>query len=154
MTEVKESKMQNLMDKAYATWKDNMNYDEFLASLSPVLRTAVVLGNLNYQVENGGFSQWIFNGYYKSGRNYLRYIKVQIDQVKYPQLTKAIDLALSKYNDTFLYAMEDRGEDAEENEKEASMDLEELDDEYYKLNKVVMEMEEFIEYLSSLTYFA
>jgi len=56
---------QILMDEVYDLWraeptKKRLNIAE---SLSPLHKIAVQLGNLNYQVENGGFMQWIDNGY-------------------------------------------------------------------------------------------
>ena len=47
-------------------------HQNFLISLSEAERFAVVFGNLNYQVENGGFSQWIGNRYYVDTIEYLR----------------------------------------------------------------------------------
>jgi hypothetical protein len=57
---------QRLMDGAYDRWqtqKDTMTRQEFWDQLDADERVAVFLGNLNYQVENGGFSQWLDNGY-------------------------------------------------------------------------------------------
>jgi hypothetical protein len=55
---------QCLMDTSYDLWNNQKwSYREFLMNLDPLHRSAVVLGNLNYQVCNGGFSQWMFNGY-------------------------------------------------------------------------------------------
>ena len=63
-------KMQALMNAAYARWQSaagpgarGMSKDEFWATLSAQERRAVFTGNLNQQVTNGGFSQWIDNGY-------------------------------------------------------------------------------------------
>jgi hypothetical protein len=56
---------QRLMDEAYSLWESNPKWSKIQLALnvSPMHRAAVVLGNLNYQVENGGFSQWLYNGY-------------------------------------------------------------------------------------------
>jgi hypothetical protein len=61
---------QLLMDKAYAdertranTDGNNWSYNRMLSEATDIERLAVVLGNLNYQVENGGFNQWVDNGY-------------------------------------------------------------------------------------------
>lgn len=57
-------KMQKLMDEAYSRWDAaTMDRTDFWDQLSPDERTAVFLGNLNYQVENGGWCQWADNGY-------------------------------------------------------------------------------------------
>ena len=50
---------QQLMTNAYTNFK-NVG---FLESLDETERYAVALGNLNYQVHNGGWAQWIMNGY-------------------------------------------------------------------------------------------
>lgn len=55
---------QNLMDQAYAKWDARTtNYNEFVDSLPKNERCAVLLGNMNYQVCNGGWIQWCDNGY-------------------------------------------------------------------------------------------
>lgn len=57
---------QSLMDEAYALWRTSEPrwlYEEFLANLDPLHRAAVMLGNMNYQVENGGWGQWTDNKY-------------------------------------------------------------------------------------------
>ena len=61
---------QKLMDKAYADERTRANkdnnswsYNRMVREASDLERLAVVLGNLNYQVENGGFNQWVDNGY-------------------------------------------------------------------------------------------
>ena len=56
---------QELMDSAYSRWEQNegMSVRQFYFSLPLIERKAVVLGNFNYQVCNGGFSQWKCNDY-------------------------------------------------------------------------------------------
>lgn len=56
---------QNVMNRAYAKWQANRDwrYEDFLMNLNAADRRCVIMGNLNYQVCNGGFSQWIFNHY-------------------------------------------------------------------------------------------
>lgn len=58
-------KMQDLMNAAYKRWKvdPTLRQDGFWATLSAQERRAVFTGNLNQQVENGGFAQWMDNGY-------------------------------------------------------------------------------------------
>jgi hypothetical protein len=54
------------MNEAYAQWQQQevpASYDQFVESLDEPHQAAVLLGNLNYQVENGGFVQWYRNGY-------------------------------------------------------------------------------------------
>jgi len=56
---------QQLMDTAYAKWNNDLTLSKegFFDLLDAKERFAVFTGNLNYQVGNGGFSQWHFNGY-------------------------------------------------------------------------------------------
>lgn len=55
---------QDLMNEFYAYWqKNNIPRKEALEKFSDLHQAAVMLGNLNYQVGNGGFSQWDMNGY-------------------------------------------------------------------------------------------
>ena len=56
---------QGLMDQAYAKWQANREwrYRQFLLNLDAIERKAVILGNFNYQVCNGGIQQWVDNGY-------------------------------------------------------------------------------------------
>lgn len=56
---------QKLVDKAYKTWNSNQTYWQFIKNLTDKEKTAVILANLNYQIENGGLSQWLDNKYYK-----------------------------------------------------------------------------------------
>lgn len=62
---------QQLMNKSYEYWEENnhiLTYEQFLKQLEKELgviyKQAVITGNLNYQVENGGFQQWKDNDYY------------------------------------------------------------------------------------------
>jgi len=60
---------QKLMDEAYEWWQNdgkNASRGDFIThckSKSQKHLDAVVAGNLNYQVCNGGFGQWVDNGY-------------------------------------------------------------------------------------------
>lgn len=61
--------LQATMDAAYDRWQANreMKPKDFLESLSAKESFAVRIGNLNYQVENGGFSQYWGNSYAMHG---------------------------------------------------------------------------------------
>lgn len=68
MSEAKTEIWQGLMDAAYERWNaeggsGSKTYDQMLADCSALERRALLLGNLNYQVGNGGFVQWVDNGY-------------------------------------------------------------------------------------------
>lgn len=58
----------SLMNQAYDRYTPEMGKDEFVAQLVGLEVFAVHYGNLNYQVENGGFSQWQGN-YYQTDRS-------------------------------------------------------------------------------------
>jgi hypothetical protein len=59
--------MQTLMNQAYARWQalehQQWSQEDFWDQLDSKERFAVFLGNLNHQVQNGGFLQWWSNGY-------------------------------------------------------------------------------------------
>lgn len=55
---------QSLMDSAYNEWQSKkIPRKNWLNSIDELHKEAVLLGNLNYQVCNGGFYQWVSNGY-------------------------------------------------------------------------------------------
>lgn len=59
------SKHQELMNVAYARFEGHKEWSkkDFWNQLGDTERLAVFAGNLNYQVDNGGFQQWHYNGY-------------------------------------------------------------------------------------------
>jgi len=62
------SRWQALMNGAYELaippqCSKQWSYDQFLANLDAKERQAVLLGNMNYQIGNGGVQQWVENGY-------------------------------------------------------------------------------------------
>lgn len=64
--------------------------ERFQDQLGPLERIAVLVGNLNYQVGNGGWSQWDFNGYADAaGAEVLRILK----RVGTPAALEAADIA-------------------------------------------------------------
>lgn len=60
-------------------------HSNFLEALSEAERIAVVFGNLNYQIGNGGINQWISNGYYADTYDYLQQY-IQRYGEKYPAI--------------------------------------------------------------------
>ncbi len=56
-------KVQGLMNEFYTEWQkeENRGRDKWdiLGGFSQAHQIAVVFGNFNYQVENGGLSQWV-----------------------------------------------------------------------------------------------
>lgn len=124
---------QDLMDDAYKLWRTQFpeqGYDYFFNELTPLLRKAVALGNLNYQVGNGGFFQWADNGYQEATRGTLRAIQSELTRTglatKFPELERALELALS-----FNYRTSRTAEDR-------------MCDEFYALNNLENEMEQYL----------
>ena len=67
---------QIIMDKAYDRWQTGWSKDRFWLSLNFPERVAVLTGNLNYQVGNGGFSQWHFNMYSECAKDLLLILEI------------------------------------------------------------------------------
>lgn len=64
VNEKTEGLWQFVMDHAYDKWKSSeMSREDFLNQLTDYERLAVMFGNFNYQVENGGLYQWHDNDY-------------------------------------------------------------------------------------------
>jgi hypothetical protein len=61
-------KVQALVDEVYSEWQKEENRGkskwDILAGFPAAHQIAVVFGNFNHQVENGGLEQWIYNGYF------------------------------------------------------------------------------------------
>jgi hypothetical protein len=61
-------KVQTLMDEVYDERQKDSNKGkskwDILGRFSEAHQIAVMFGNFNYQVENGGIEQWIYNGYF------------------------------------------------------------------------------------------
>lgn len=68
-------KMQSVMNEAYDLFAPNMGIEDFWLRLNFPQRIAVFIGNLNYQVENGGFLQWHGNGYSKCTNDIIRILQ-------------------------------------------------------------------------------
>lgn len=61
-------RIQALADEVYGEWRKEENKGrgkwDILGGFSEAHQIAVAFGNFNYQVENGGLEQWIYNGYF------------------------------------------------------------------------------------------
>jgi hypothetical protein len=119
---------QGLMDSAYDKWEKGMNKADFLESLDSPEAEAVVLGNLNYQVQNGGFYQWIDNGYAELSASDVLFV---LKRMKTPAARAVIKMVrqVIEYMDSGAF-----GDDGEEHDEEALDALDKLDDEYYVLD--------------------
>jgi len=79
--------IQDIMDKAYNIWHLPENQDipqeDFMELLPKNIRKVVAYGNLNYQVCNGGFSQYFYNDYYSylpTVMNFLRQLNTKTSE--------------------------------------------------------------------------
>lgn len=63
--DTENSVFQSLMSQAYDKWHQHKDWTfrQFINHLDFRERVAVLLGTMNYQIENGGVSQWIDNAY-------------------------------------------------------------------------------------------
>lgn len=117
------------------------HYKDYIENnLTPKDRFAVACGALNYQVCNGGFQQWIENGY---GTNDTRAFLVKILEAQYlPQKRAAVGgvlrlLGTLKSIDerlTFEWVDDTDGADGIENAGFNEIESLKLDDQYYAIN--------------------
>lgn len=128
------NKIQEVVDKAYTKY-NNQNYVDFVESLNDKERLAVLVGDLNSQVENGGLGQWDFNGYSDKVYDLVQYLE------KYKEKSNAVKDILEILERFIKYKMdyndaeydEDLGED-DFTEEEFEEVLDDLDRLYYKRN--------------------
>jgi hypothetical protein len=143
------------MNKAYDLWSTEegkkLSYSDFLDVVSKkygeLYFHAVITGNLNYQVENGGFSQWHYNDYSITIDDLIIFFTNNfkdnnvIDKLKY---------ILNEVVDTLNWL--DDGKDCVKNlydykeffieklEEEIENDFNSLDVRYYEINKKLNEI--------------
>jgi hypothetical protein len=151
----KDLEMQKIMNIAYEKWQTNKwSKDEFWNQLTMKEKTAVSLGNLNYQVCNGGFSQWYFNEYYELQINFLISLFEKISKEKHPLLSQVKELVLVAHNliqgyeeeKNSNYDYEDDYEEQQYLEEELHKGLDQLDIQYYSLKEedLLTEMNNFV----------
>ena len=91
--------IQHLMNQVYTSWQylglktTSANYGkhQVINLFTDLHRTAVVLGNFNYQVGNGGIRQWIDNGYCLDDLIYLYPIFTYLKTLEENKYTTAIN---------------------------------------------------------------
>jgi len=153
---------QDMMDKAYELWNDSeeskkMSYSKFLDKVSKELGEnyfyAVITGNMNYQVENGGWKQWEGNRYSISIGDLIRFFNQDffkefveiktlsrlLDDVEesfewYKRGNKEIDRVDSNYQDIWYDIM------LEALDEEFDRNLESYDEAYYDIASKVVEI--------------
>lgn len=136
-----------VMESAYEKWQSEIgetwSYYDFLMNLSPVERRCVIMGNLNYQVTNGGFAQWVGNGYFSPKTQdlisdaFLYFKSPVVDRVSL--IVIAIENILE---DEYEYVRGDYSDinrniydDEEESFYGDDFEHQRLDEDYYKINE-------------------
>jgi len=124
------STMQALMDTAYEFWqsKKGLSKKDFWNSLDSKPKAAVAIGNLNYQVTNGGFTQWHYNGYSEA-----------FDTIDFVcrQVGTANSLAVLKIVNEVMTELEELDEESEGHDDYDALDA--LDSRFYAINEAFLE---------------
>jgi hypothetical protein len=94
--DTENSGIQTHMDTFYERWQaDNTkSQKEMLVTATPQERISVIVGNLNYQVGNGGFQQWVDNGYFLNGAELLNILSLIADYKDTTPEEKAVTMEL------------------------------------------------------------
>ena len=163
-------RLQALMDRSYKRWRDHddvvrakfdkkeitekeareksWGYEDFVAQCSPEEKLAVMIGNFNYQVCNGGFSQYHDNHYDAFADDLVRELR-KVQNAKtfkgMPKVVALLETAIPFFNELEEYSASSRdcycSEDDEcycddtSDEDELYQQLNELDDKFYEIDK-------------------
>jgi len=130
---------QRLMDQAYDRYQANpgMTREQFVLQLSPAEAVAVHCGNMNYQVQNGGWMQWMDNGYMTEES--IRTISTTLRQMDKWEVAKSVSSVFERAVEAMTRVASDEDYD------ELSDVLSPLDIEYYTLDQAfVKAVEEFL----------
>lgn len=141
-----------LMDLAYNEYQlhNKWSLKDFYFNLEPLTKKAVALGNLNYQVRNGGFRQWIDNGYAIASKDTIHYIVKELTTIKgCSQLKKGLNLTLKALSFDINKIEHPEFDTEEYNKYQDEIEylqkkLDKLDIEYYKLDNIEKEMEQYL----------
>lgn len=153
---------QDLMDEAYKLWTDEefkrWDYEQFLKAVINNFGDfhfyAVITGKFNYQVENGGFSQWYDNGYsctIENLQDFLEKIKKEpLKEQTFKTIDKVIDLLdeateVINWIEDGKQLVEKFGYEyqhffREKLEEQGYEDLSRLDSRYYEISAKFMEI--------------
>ena len=152
--ELKQEKSvhQQLMDEAYDKWRNNKNWDynEFVGELDIKHALAVLTGDLNYQVKNGGFSQWYFNDYASEAQKLLTLLSFYKEEPVIAEVIQLVEKAvkiIDEYEIGIIRVTSKRdyyAEEIEELNNEMQDKFDELTDKYYKINNEFMKVMEKI----------
>lgn len=140
---------QATMDRAYDRWQANqgMTQQAFWDQLDADERIAVFCGNLNYQVENGGFAQWFDNGY--ATDETLGFL-LRFTGTHSGEAMKAVNQILYEFSHAVARCgldLNDGWRNMDEEDAEWFMDLiDPLNDRFYKVNEAwVAEVEAILQ---------
>ena len=142
------------MEQAYARWQENRDWsrEEFYDQLSPFERIAVYFGNMNYQVGNGGWEQWVYNGYYSPDVMSFIQHKVRYDLEQIPEVVELAGILKEIWGllDEYKGIAEDRTYDVDPDEEEDLFNrLDPYASCYYRINEAVLDAVE--RHLTGLT---
>jgi hypothetical protein len=143
------------MDEVYNKWRKNeckgMSRLEVISKFFTLRhKAAVQLGNMNYQVENGGWSQWDMNGYSEDIDDLIEYCKKGIAMKikhfdKLLEILKDVKMILEN-----MKIHEENRESLDDDEyydgEEEYESLSRLDDKYYEIDQTEL-IESFDEFL-------
>jgi hypothetical protein len=126
---------QKVMDAAYEKWQANRgwSYSDFVNHLDYLEKVVVVTGNLNYQVENGGFMQWHDNGYSEMSSILLSFLENELET------DAAINVAALVRSCRYRYGQVDtKREKWGDHDDYDDPDTDDLSNQYYELNDALM----------------
>jgi hypothetical protein len=87
--------IESRMEKAHAWWQDkDIGLADFYEALTPTTRKAVAVGHFNYQVHNGGFSQWHDNRYAACGASTVKALCRELNTKTSEKVASLITAAL------------------------------------------------------------
>lgn len=140
--------LESIMEAAYDRYPKDKT--PFFSVLTPREKKVVALGNLNYQVENGGFHQWVSNGYCnRASVKALREILPEIgtDEAKavlemVNEVAEMVDLEAEDNGCFGSYWLSDSDphdyDDDDDYEDDCGPSLDHLDTAFYKINNALM----------------
>lgn len=143
---------QRLLDEAHERWNDEddldgLKYPEFLSRLDYKHKAAVLLANMNYQVQNGGWQQWYGNGYWKMANElgavlcHFQEVVSEVDNASV--VSEALQIFKTAQSVSEDVIDERFGEPVDDYEWEQWSDaLDKLDDRYYKIDDELMRLAE------------
>ena len=150
--ELKQDVHQQLMDEAYDKWRNNKNWDynEFVDELDIKHALAVLTGDLNYQVKNGGFSQWYFNDYASEAQRLLTLLSFYKEEPVIAEVIQLVEKAvriIDEYEIGIIRVTSKRdyyAYEIEELNNEMQDKCDELTDKYFKITNEFMKVMEKI----------